>query len=581
MEEMRKKERRKQWERQAFFLERVTHPRATNHEGGFLVSRLRFSASLPLLSLRFFFLLFCIFSRLFSVLLSFVSSSSWTATYPDGQHTVLSAAESEEIERYGTRAKRRRVTDGDRDLGKKQRRDTRETPKDPPEKHHETRKRYARDTTKHGRNTEKHRNTHNVMVARKASLCFTSSSSPSRSTSSSSSPRSPALSTATSLSYPSSMDHATADDDDPTASSSPPHPRRLPLTTASSAHPLSVAIPPSEPTHAAPRRPGLQQILSDTSDAPWTLTAFTAFLSHNHCLETLEFTMDASRYRRHYGKMRVDTSDTNHEALPPAKDQDFVRGLWHLLVDAYIRPEGSREVNLPSDVRDPLLDVPAHTGPPPRPELLDPAVSKMYELMEESVLVPFLNSCSLESENPAVLWPTRPAVASVRTHARHSPPPGSSHRHHVRSLAHAHSYSPASTLRPTGSSSGSSPTSLRPRTRQPHRHAHTTSTPAASLTHHHHGSPSSTALLPHAPSDDASTDDTASSTYRHPDGHSPVSDISAGGVFCGPRTPPATPPSADLASPPKRDSGMWKKLGRLSRAAGKKRSDSALRGALE
>jgi hypothetical protein len=67
-----------------------------------------------------------------------------------------------------------------------------------------------------------------------------------------------------------------------------------------------------------------------------------AFLSQNHCLENLEFTMDASRYRKHYSKMV-----NRHPGSPisPLSDEcAYVLMLWRRLIDAYIRESGPREV---------------------------------------------------------------------------------------------------------------------------------------------------------------------------------------------------------------------------------------------
>ncbi len=132
------------------------------------------------------------------------------------------------------------------------------------------------------------------------------------------------------------------------------------------------------------RRPTLAEVLSNTANPPWTLSAFMAFLSQNHCLETLEFTMDASRYHRHYDEM-IEPGGKNTEG------KEYVKMLWKRLLAAYITPNGPREINLPSDVRDGLLSLPNHTTPP-SPSLLEPAVKIIYDLMDESVLVPFLNS---------------------------------------------------------------------------------------------------------------------------------------------------------------------------------------------
>ncbi|KAF1990958.1 regulator of G protein signaling superfamily, partial [Aulographum hederae CBS 113979] len=151
--------------------------------------------------------------------------------------------------------------------------------------------------------------------------------------------------------------------------------------------PLSVAIPRNglgAQGPYCPRRPNLSEILANTAAPPWTLSAFMAYLSQNHCLETLEFTMDASRYRKHYNKMISRSSPDGDEAT-------YIKGLWQRLMEAYIVPNGAREVNIPGDVRSTLLSF-SDNAEPPHPSMLDPAVGKIYELMEDSVLVPFLNS---------------------------------------------------------------------------------------------------------------------------------------------------------------------------------------------
>lgn len=162
--------------------------------------------------------------------------------------------------------------------------------------------------------------------------------------------------------------------------------------------PLSMAVPQQSGPYC-PRRPTLQEVLANAAPPPWTLTAFMAYLSQNHCLETLEFTMDASRYRKHYntmlesngGVIRVDSEGC-----------EYVRMLWQKLLDAYLTPNGPREVNLPSDVRDILLSLPNQVTPP-HPSALESAVQIIYELMNDSVLIPFLNSLSpTRGSNPTI-----------------------------------------------------------------------------------------------------------------------------------------------------------------------------------
>jgi len=164
--------------------------------------------------------------------------------------------------------------------------------------------------------------------------------------------------------------------------------------------PMSMAFNSSGPYCI---QPTLSDILSNTAPAPYTLSAFMAFLSQNHCLETLEFTMDAGRYKKHWRALTPPPG-----CAPPSPDSDgyaYVRMLWRKLLDAYIVPNGPREVNLPCSVRDQILSAPNHHTPPP-PEVLDPAVNIVYELMQESVLIPFVNECqhagaySLDSAPP-------------------------------------------------------------------------------------------------------------------------------------------------------------------------------------
>ncbi|OLL22108.1 hypothetical protein NEOLI_001362 [Neolecta irregularis DAH-3] len=132
--------------------------------------------------------------------------------------------------------------------------------------------------------------------------------------------------------------------------------------------------------------PSLTEVLANTAPPPYTLSAFMAFLSQNHCLETLEFVLDASRYRQTYL-----AAAANSNGVPEVNDSERLIVLWKRLVDAYIRPCAPREVNLPAHVRDPLIRMPLHFAAP-TPDSLDQAVALTIELMRDSVLAPFLAS---------------------------------------------------------------------------------------------------------------------------------------------------------------------------------------------
>lgn len=178
-----------------------------------------------------------------------------------------------------------------------------------------------------------------------------------------------------------------------------PSPRQLspqPSTTAFQDTRPPPAMSSSRPTSLAylssviTRPPTLHEILSDAAPAPWTRAAFTAFLSQNHCLETLEFTMDAAHYASAYAEIMPGNTDN------PRDGNDYLCSLWQKIINAYIIPstETPRELNLPSSVRDRLLGLGAR-GIAPHPSELDEAVRIVYELMNDSVLGHFLDSVSV------------------------------------------------------------------------------------------------------------------------------------------------------------------------------------------
>ena len=134
------------------------------------------------------------------------------------------------------------------------------------------------------------------------------------------------------------------------------------------------------------RAPTLTEVLRNQAPPPYTLTAFMAFLSQNHCLETLEFILDASRYQACYFSL------SQIPPIPGSEESQQLRMSWDRLINSYIRPGAAREVNLVSTDRQSLLRIP-NTYTPPAPNALDSAVYKITELMRESVLSPFLVAC--------------------------------------------------------------------------------------------------------------------------------------------------------------------------------------------
>ncbi|KOS19533.1 hypothetical protein ESCO_001067 [Escovopsis weberi] len=128
----------------------------------------------------------------------------------------------------------------------------------------------------------------------------------------------------------------------------------------------------------ASRPPSLTEILLDVAPPPWNRTAFMAYLSHNHCMESLEFTLESQRYAAFYDQHASD-------------DTPDVCALWQRLIEVYIAPCATREVNIPARVRDYLISIPC--GPtPPHPSELAEAARILFELMNDSLLLPFLQS---------------------------------------------------------------------------------------------------------------------------------------------------------------------------------------------
>lgn len=291
-----------------------------------------------------------------------------------------------------------------------------------------------------------------------------------------------------------------------------------------SSRPLSLAIPAGP---YCPRRPTLREVLANSAPPPWTLSAFMAYLSQNHCLETLEFTMDASRYRKHYETLVA--SNPGVPLTSSSEGCDYVCMLWQKLLDAYIAPNGPREVNLPSDVRDRLLSLPCKSTPP-NPSQLDTAVRIVYELMDESVLVPFLNS-----------------VSSQRgPHNYSSPWTSADDMSNTFSSDSGRDYSPTTSSISSRDTQGSYP-GHPPRS----QHAHLT----GAAKHNRHSGPLSSSSSSTDAHEGSLTDDSTDS---------PTS-------LTGPMTPPITTPTSDSfmdsipdLSPPKTNKGDgsgWKKMG--------------------
>jgi len=230
---------------------------------------------------------------------------------------------------------------------------------------------------------------------------------------------------------------------------------------------------------------------------------------------------------------------------PDMEDCDEVRRLWQRLMEAYIVPDAPREVNLPSDVRDRLLSLPNHTSPP-APEELNTAIKRTYELMDDSVLIPFINELSPTRDTSSLGSPWNDSDENLpmrmsmddsfqRTHPRRkASPPLSAPPHFAVDSPHSSHTSP-----------------LFNRLSQSPSLSHSMGRGRLAI----NASSSSTGS-----GDLALTDDSGSLSSPNKE----------------PMTPPTTPPSSDIGghSPRNRNDNTWKTL--MGRLGSKKKSASRM-----
>jgi hypothetical protein len=287
---------------------------------------------------------------------------------------------------------------------------------------------------------------------------------------------------------------------------------------SSGSRPVSLAVSAGA---FCPMRPTLDEVLANTASPPYTLSAFMAYLSQNHCLETLEFTLEAKRYRETYESL---ADRLGVQTVPAdAPESQHLRMLWQRLLMAYIIPGAPREINLSSEVRDEVLAYREVTTPP-APETLDSAVKRIHDLMEESIFLPFLNSLTT---SPSMLpQPGSPLDTdlSLSTTAQDENP-----MKRVRSRAKRISPNSSTKDLPATGRSSSSLGAV-----------------------HALGKPTSGALL-------STSGDSTSVALT--DDSSPQSSPTVEEPMTPPTTPPASEPHLPMHSPKLRTENPWKKMG--------------------
>lgn len=145
------------------------------------------------------------------------------------------------------------------------------------------------------------------------------------------------------------------------------------------------------------RYPTLEEILNNSAPYPYNLTAFIAFLSQNHCLETVEFLMDVAKY-------------TDYCQSGSSTPNDMLIFMWKRIVDTYIRPEGPKQLNLPCDVRTKITSMSVQE--PPSHAALSHAVDLVKEMIKENAYLQFISSVKCSSTATA-----SPSNQTATTHS--------------------------------------------------------------------------------------------------------------------------------------------------------------------
>jgi len=174
----------------------------------------------------------------------------------------------------------------------------------------------------------------------------------------------------------------------------------------------------TESTLLLMKRPTLDDILADRSPPPWTFKAFDRYCQHNLCSENLHFVLDAGLYTKVYKEWREEFPEDGEEAAADPRMAQLM-GIWKRLMRDYITRNAPKEINLPASVRDQLAHIP-EAEVPPDAKVLRLSVEKVRELMEESILLSFLNdklpqTHSDENLNLRVGGQERPSAADLRS----------------------------------------------------------------------------------------------------------------------------------------------------------------------
>jgi len=335
------------------------------------------------------------------------------------------------------------------------------------------------------------------------------------------------------------------------------HTTDQPLTHIVEEHNYATS-PSSTPRTIQKVYPTLHEVLANSAPAPYTLHSFMAYLSTLHSLESLEYLIDAGRYRTVYNEVFSSSASTESPSSQPSiAEIERVRTTWNRLIDAYVCPGGSREVNLPSDIRDSLLRIQVQHELP-TPEMLDASTEHIYNLMRDSVLAGFIANCDT-TQQPISHHPT-PSLAPAghvkdpsNRHLWNKSPSGRLNRT-TSSGSQTSSRSSSTDLTPlTSGSGGSQPISI-PYPVSSQKRAATTNYSRSMGSYHSSNHSQGQMVFEEAhleswletPADEMSDVEEGNGVDRH----------SGSSGRASPMTPPLTPPPQGEGSPV-REGGMW------------------------
>lgn len=152
------------------------------------------------------------------------------------------------------------------------------------------------------------------------------------------------------------------------------------MTDASTAE-YQTTIQPPTGRFSSILRPSFEKIISGFAVAPYDFESLVEFLSHNHCIETLDFLSEAKYYSGSY--LASEPSIREQKMTPNTR---HLGKQWETIMSTYISIGSPHELNIPENIRTAVLRNHNVLKYPPRPTELDSTIHHARELLSEGVL---------------------------------------------------------------------------------------------------------------------------------------------------------------------------------------------------